>query len=434
MDAYSGQCVVVVGSQWGDEGKGKIVDHLSAGADLIVRYQGGANAGHTVVVGEEEYILHQIPTGILHPGKICILGNGVVLDPQALFEEIGLLEGRGMSLEGRLLVSGKAHLVLPHHRHLDKLEEDRRGEGRLGTTGRGIGPTYQDKVARRGMRVGDLADPQRARKILEGTLAEKARLVGDPSNEAFDPAVVWAAIETYRERLLALACDASQEISRALGDGKRLLLEGAQGSLLDLDHGTYPYVTSSNTTAGAAAVGAGIGPTAIDRVLGVVKAYTTRVGEGPLPTELAAAEGAQLRDLGREYGATTGRARRCGWFDAVVVRYAARINGLTGLAVTKLDVLDPLPNLKICCGYRARGDVFEEFPYDYGILSECEPMYEEVPGWEEPIGELREFDGLPENAKAYLHRIEDLVGVPVEMVSVGMKREQVIVRGAAVQQ
>lgn len=423
----SSQCLVVVGSQWGDEGKGKIVDVLAEDVDIVARYQGGANAGHTVHVGEEEFILHQIPSGILHPKRLCLLGNGVVLDPFQLFEEMDALIARGIDAEGRVGVSLRAHLLLPHHKILDRAAEAGRGQGKLGTTGRGIGPAYEDKVARQGMRVAELRSPGRARELLTAA-AERAngRLAAIGSAERVDADRLVDDVFEIRERLLRLMMDTGRVIDDALQAGKQVLLEGAQGALLDIDHGTYPYVTSSNTTAGGAAIGVGIGPTMIDSVLGVVKAYTTRVGEGPLPTELPSPLQEQVRELGGEYGATTGRPRRCGWFDSVVVRFSRRVNGLTGLAVTKLDVLDTLPELKIATGYETDAGPVNDFPGDLELLSEVRPVFETVPGWQSDTSKARNWSDLPEGAKRYLRRIEELTGAPIWYVSVGTRRDQII--------
>jgi adenylosuccinate synthase len=417
-------CVVVVGAQWGDEGKGKIVDVLAERADLVVRYQGGANAGHTVVKGEDEFILHQIPSGILHEGTRCVIGNGVVLDPETLLHEVDDLAGRGIDVGHRLLVSDRAHLVLPYHKMLDCASEKRQ---RIGTTGRGIGPTYEDKIGRRGVRAGDL----RALDRVAGLLRERAaqanlRLEALGAKERISAEQHMELLEGLAPRLIPLLADTGLVTHRALEEGRRVLLEGAQGAQLDVDHGTYPFVTSSNTTAGGAAVGAGIGPTSIDAVLGVVKAYTTRVGNGPLPTEADDREAAMLRDLGGEFGATTGRPRRCGWFDAVVVRYAARVNGLTDLAVTKLDVLDTLASIPLCVGYRIDGDPVDEMPSNLHTLERVEPVYECLDGWQRPSSEARKLADLPPQARAYLDRIQDLIRVPIKYVSVGTRRDQII--------
>jgi adenylosuccinate synthase len=417
----------VVGSQWGDEGKGKIVDVLAKDADWVARYQGGANAGHTVRIGDDQFILHQIPSGILHPGKRCALGNGVVLDPVTFFEEIQELERRGHKVDGRVLVSSRVQLVLAYHKLLDRAQEASRGKGAIGTTGRGIGNAYEDKVARVGIRVADLAAPERLRELVEaGTARAQGKLRALASDTAVDAGQIYDELSALAPRLLPMACDVGLALRRALDRGEKLLLEGAQGAMLDVDHGTYPYVTSSNTTAGAAATGLGLGPTAIDAVLGVVKAYTTRVGSGPLPTELPPEQAAHLRELGAEYGATTGRPRRTGWFDAVVVGYAARLNGITALAVSKLDVLDPLPELKLCVGYRLRGERLEEFPADLAMLAKIEPIYETVPGWQSSTADARRLEDLPSGARAYLDRIAELTGLRIRYISVGTRRREII--------
>jgi adenylosuccinate synthase len=421
------RCVVIVGSQWGDEGKGKIVDVLADGVEVVARYQGGANAGHTVHVGSEEFVLHQIPSGILHPGRRCLLGNGVVFDPFQFFEELDGITGRVADAESRVGVSLRAHLLLPYHKLLDRVAEEGRGAGKIGTTGRGIGPAYEDKIARQGMRVADLRDAGKAEERLRGAADRvNRRLAGIGASERVDAEALVDEVLSIRERLLPLGTDTGHEIHLALRSGKRVLLEGAQGALLDVDHGTYPFVTSSNTTAGGAALGVGIGPTAIDAVVGVVKAYTTRVGAGPLPTEFPSPMQERVRELGGEYGATTGRPRRCGWFDAVVVRYAARVNGLTGLAVTKLDVLDTLPELRIATAYLAGGESLDQFPSDLGLLEEAEPSYETMPGWQQDTTGVREWAELPEAARAYLRRLEELTEVPIWYVSVGSRRDQII--------
>ncbi len=418
---------MVVGCQWGDEGKGKIVDVLAEGMDVVARYQGGANAGHTVHVGDEEFILHQIPSGILHGERRCLLGNGVVLDLLQFFEEHDALRERGIEVEGHVGVSLRAHLLLPYHRVLDRASEAGARE-KIGTTGRGIGPAYEDKAGRRGIRVADAADAERFDVLLaEGAARARARLkrMGEAAEEdALEEAL--EASRALRGRIAELAVDTGLEIDQALARGERVLLEGAQGTALDLDHGTYPFVTSSNTTAAAAATGVGIGPTRITDVLGVVKAYTTRVGNGPLPTGFDEAMDERMRRLGGEFGATTGRPRRCGWFDAVLARYAARVNGLTGLAVTKLDVLDSLDEIRLCTGYRMGGELVEEFPADTFGLEDAEPVLETHPGWQAPTTEARSLADLPREARSYLDRIEELTGAPIEMVSVGTRRSQII--------
>jgi len=416
-------CVVVVGAQWGDEGKGKLVDVLSERADCVVRYQGGANAGHTVVIGEEQFILQQIPSGILHAGARCLIGNGVVLDPETLFKELDGLTGRGVDTTGRLFISERAHLVLPYHKLLDAASEKSQ---KIGTTGRGIGPTYEDKYGRRGVRVVDLRDGAGLRALLAERLDRANRLLAmmGAAPASLDEHV--ALLERLAPRLLPLATDTGLLVHRALRSGQRVLLEGAQGALLDVDHGTYPYVTSSNTTAGGASVGSGIGPTAIDGVLGVVKAYTTRVGNGPLPTEAQGEGGEALQRIGGEFGAVTGRPRRCGWFDANVVRYSVRVNGLTGLAVTKLDVLDTFGEIPVGTGYRVDGELTEELPAEVERLDRVEPVYEVLPGWKQSTEGARRMADLPPQARAYLDRLQDLAGAPIRYVSVGTRRDQII--------
>lgn len=424
--AAEGRCVVVVGCQWGDEGKGKIVDVLAEDVDVVARYQGGANAGHTVHVGDQEFILHQIPSGILHSGKRCLLGNGVVLDLIHFFEEYDALADRGIELEGRIGVSWRAHLLLPCHRVLDRASEDLARE-KIGTTGRGIGPAYEEKVGRRGIRVADATDAERFSGLIqagvERTVARLKAMGCEDDGTLEDQTRRGLAL---RDRLLGLATDVGREVDELLSSSRRILLEGAQGTALDLDHGTYPFVTSSNTTAAGAAIGIGIGPTRIDSVLGVVKAYTTRVGNGPLPTEFGPEMDAQVRELGSEFGATTGRPRRCGWFDAVLARHASRVNGLTGLAVTKIDVLDTLPEISVGTRYRMPGGETEHFPANTHDLGKAQPVLETHPGWECSTSGARCLDDLPLNARRYLDRIEELVGAPIEMVSVGSRRSQVI--------
>ncbi len=422
----SGNCTVVLGCQWGDEGKGKIVDVLAAEVHVVARYQGGANAGHTVHVGDDEFILHQIPSGILHPGKRCLLGNGVVIEPLGFAEEYESLEARGITVEGRVGVSQKAHLVMPYHRLLDQVSEDQATQ-KIGTTGRGIGPAYEEKAGRTGLRVSDFAHPDRVASLVEEGVQRARRRVTLLGGElAGDIGAMVEEALVAGERLHGLATDTGLEILNAIRRGQDVLLEGAQGTALDLDHGTYPFVTSSSTTAGGAATGSGIGPTAIDEVIGVVKAYTTRVGNGPLPTGFQPELDEKFRELGGEFGATTGRPRRCGWFDAVLARYAARVNGLTGLAVTKLDVLDTLPEISIATAYRTSCGEIHEFPADTWQLDEAEPVYETLPGWEAPTGEARTLADLPAAARRYLDRIEELTETPVQMVSVGTRRRQII--------
>jgi adenylosuccinate synthase len=418
---------IILGAQWGDEGKGKIIDCLSEQADLVARYQGGANAGHTVVIGGERFILHLIPSGILHPHTICYLGNGVVIDPAALLHEIDLLKQKGVTVEGRLFLSHRAHLVMPYHKLLDQSREQADEQRKIGTTGRGIGPAYVDKVHRMGIRLVDLLDETALREKIEHNLEEKNAILSALYGQS--PLAAEAILRDYREldeRLDPYITDVARALHQGIAAGKKILCEGAQGTLLDIDLGTYPYVTSSNPTAGGACTGLGLGPTKIDRVLGVVKAYTTRVGMGPLPTEISAESGIDLRTLGAEYGATTGRPRRCGWFDAVVANYAVQVNGIDAWAVTKLDVLDTLAEIKICTAYRSRGKEIKNFPADLAELERCEPIYETLPGWQESTCAARTFNELPARAQQYLRRLTELTQTPIEIISVGAKREQTI--------
>ncbi len=417
--------LAILGAQWGDEGKGKIVDLLTPYFSIVARYQGGHNAGHTVYVNGAKFILRLVPSGILHPGVTCVIGNGVVVDPQALFAEIDELTKNGIDVGNRIVVSDKAHLILPYHRDLDLLAEARRGERKIGTTSRGIGPAYEDKIARRGIRVGDLADVHGLEQDVRDNVTARNRLVQD---NTMDWKPVLEQLLKHAARMRPMIRDVSLMLSEATQNGQSILFEGAQGTLLDIDHGTYPYVTSSNATIGGACTGLGVPPKAIGRVVGVVKAYTTRVGEGPFPTELSGAMGNRLRESGSEYGAVTGRPRRCGWFDAVAVRYAARINGLDGLALTKLDVLDGLDRIDICTSYRCGSRTLTEFPADVGQLAACEPVYESMPGWTTPTAGVRQFDKLPEAARNYLARLEDVSGVRAAIVSTGSERDDTIIR------
>jgi adenylosuccinate synthase len=417
--------LVVLGAQWGDEGKGKIVDLLTPHFSIVGRYQGGHNAGHTVYVNGKKFILRLIPSGILHAGITCVIGNGVVVDPQALFAEIDELTKAGVEVGDRILISDKAHLILPYHRDLDLLSEARRGERKIGTTSRGIGPAYEDKIARRGIRVGDLADPQGLEQNIRDNVTARNRLVQD---NTMDWRPVLEQLLKHAARMRPMIRDVSVLLTSEMAAGKSILFEGAQGTLLDIDHGTYPYVTSSNASVGGVCTGLGIPPKAIGQVLGVVKAYTTRVGEGPFPTELSGEMGNRLRESGSEYGAVTGRPRRCGWFDAVAVRYAARINGLDGLALTKLDVLDGLEQISICTSYRVGGRTLTDFPSDVRQLAACEPVYESMPGWTAPTAGVREFDRLPEAARKYIARLEEVSGVRAAIVSTGSERNDTILR------
>jgi adenylosuccinate synthase len=415
--------LVIVGAQWGDEGKGKLVDVIAERADWVVRYQGGANAGHTVQIGDHSFILRQIPSGILHPGVRCAIGNGVVLDPDQLFTEMGELVRDGIDVEGRLYVSDRAHLVLPHHKLVDS---ESAASKEIGTTARGIGPAYEDKVARRGVRILDLKHPERLRELVErGVSHWNHQLLSFGSEKRASADETVALLERLAPRLLPMAEDVGLALHRAIRNGAAVLLEGAQGSLLDVDHGTYPFVTSSNTTSGGAAIGAGIPPNSLDAILGIVKAYTTRVGNGPLPTEMEEPMASNMRKLGAEFGAVTGRPRRCGWFDAVVVRYAARVNGLTGLAVTKLDVLDTIDRIAICTGYELDSGTADEFPGDL-VAQVARPRYEWVDGWQSSTGEARQLSDLPAAARRYLDRIEELAETPIAYVSVGTRRDQII--------
>jgi adenylosuccinate synthase len=422
--------LAVLGAQWGDEGKGKIVDLLTPHFSIVARYQGGHNAGHTVFVDGAKFILRLIPSGILHAGTTCVIGNGVVIDPQALFEEIDELTRHGIDVTNRILISDKAHLILPYHRDLDLLSEARRGERKIGTTSRGIGPAYEDKIARRGIRVCDLADPAALEQNVRDNVTARNRLVQDST---MDWKPVLTQLLRHAERMRPMTRDVSVLLTDAMRQGRSILFEGAQGTLLDIDHGTYPYVTSSNASVGGVATGLGIPPRAIGRVLGVAKAYTTRVGEGPLPTELFGEMGNRLRESGNEYGAVTGRPRRCGWFDAVAVRYAVRINGLDGLALTKLDVLDGLERIDICTAYRCGDRTLTEFPSDVAQLAQCEPVYESMPGWTTPTAGVRDFDRLPAAARTYIARLEEVSGVRAAIVSTGSERDDTIQRDPAFQ-
>lgn len=418
--------VVVVGTQWGDEGKGKVIDFLAQQADVVVRHQGGNNAGHTVVVEDEEYRLHLIPSGILYPDTLCVIANGVVVDPRVLFEEIDYLHRRGIPTD-RLRISSEAHLIMPYHTRLDALAEDRLGVNKLGTTLRGIGPAYMDKAARTGLRVVDLLYPAQFATRLKRILDEKNRILSKAYDvEPFDYDELLQLYLSYGERMKPYVANTSVVINDAIDNHERVLFESAQGTMLDIDHGTYPFVTSSHPIAGGACIGAGVGPTRIDQVYGVVKAYTSRVGDGPFPTELHDNVGADLRERGHEYGTTTGRPRRIGWLDAVVLRHAVRVNGLTGLAVTRLDVLDDMPEVKIGVGYRYHGELIHELPDSVEVLAEVEPEYETFPGWKGKISQARRLEDLPKEARAFLDRITELVGVPLVLVSVGRERASTI--------
>jgi adenylosuccinate synthase len=420
--------VVVVGAQWGDEGKGKIVDRFTEFADVVARYQGGNNAGHTLVVGGEKTVLHLIPAGVLHEGKTCIIGNGVVVDPTVFMMEIDRLKQKGyLADDSQLVLSLDAHVIMPWHKAVDLARENAMGAGKIGTTGRGIGPTYEDKVARRGIRVRDLLDAAKLERRVSERLPvaqEELRRLGAESG--LDAAVITREYAALGGRLAVYAKDASRVLHGLIQQGRSVLFEGAQGTMLDVDHGTYPFVTSSNTVAANAATGTGVGPTAIDEVIGIAKAYSTRVGGGPYPTEEKGAVGEELRRIGQEFGATTGRPRRTGWFDAVAMRYAARVNGLHGLAIMKLDVLSGFPEIQVAVAYKLAGKTLDEMPGDPEDLERCEPVYETLPGWTEPLRGIRSWDALPAAARSYVKRLEALTGVPVMAVSVGPDREETI--------
>jgi len=422
--------IAVLGAQWGDEGKGKIVDLLTPHFSAVARYQGGHNAGHTVYVKGKKFVLHLIPSGILHPGVACVIGNGVVIDPQALFAEIDELGRAGITVDGRLLVSEKAHVILPYHRELDVLSEARRGERKIGTTSRGIGPAYEDKIGRRGIRVCDLlGDREALAQEVRENVSARNRIIKDST---LDWKPVFDQVVAAGERMRPWVADVSLALHRMMSEGRNVMFEGAQATLLDIDHGTYPFVTSSNATVGGVCTGLGVPPRAIAGVLGVAKAYTTRVGEGPLPTELSGALAERLRESGQEYGASTGRPRRCGWFDAVVVRYSARINGLDALALTKLDVLDGLADVLICTGYRTSGGTLDEFPADLRCLSGAEPVYERMPGWSKPTKGITRFEDLPDEARRYVRRLEEVTGVDCAIISTGSDRSETILETGSV--
>ena len=417
----------MIGAQWGDEGKGKITDLLSRSADVVVRSQGGVNAGHTVVVAEKTFKLHLIPSGILYPNTECIIGSGTVIDPQVLIEEIEQLKALGVTVDN-LYISQTAHITMPYHRKIDRASEESRGEYKIGTTGRGIGPTYADKSERTGIRVLDLMNSDHLHKQLGWTIDYKNVILEKLYNlPPLDSEKVIEEYLKYAEYLKPFVVDSSLKIYQAVKEKKNILFEGAQGTLLDLDHGTYPYVTSSNPIAGGACVGAGVGPTTIDRVIGVAKAYTTRVGEGPFPTELNDGVGQLLGDLGAEFGTTTGRRRRCGWFDAVIGRYAVRINGLDCLAITKLDVLDELEEIKVCVAYEIDGETCNHFPTNASHFASCKPVYQTLPGWQESTTKCRSLSDLPTNALNYLKYMAELMKVPIAIVSVGPGRDQTII-------
>ncbi|MBN1493739.1 MAG: adenylosuccinate synthase [Candidatus Omnitrophica bacterium] len=419
--------IVLVGAQWGDEGKGKVIDYLAARSDIIVRTQGGNNAGHTVEVGSEKFILHLIPSGILHTSGVCVISNGVVIDPAVLIEELNMLHRRKVTTKGRLFISSAAHIIFPYHKLLDSLREDKKGETKIGTTKRGIGPCYADKINRLGIRLGDLLNKKKFAVQLKRNINEKNAYLKKIYNyrplsfkKIFDDYVKFAKV------IKPYVADTALLLNRELKKKKKFLFEGAQGTLLDIDHGTYPFVTSSNSTSGGAITGSGVGPNHIDHVMGVVKAYTTRVGEGPFPTEFDPYHMELIRNKGEEYGATTGRPRRCGWFDAIIVKYSVMINGIDQLVITKLDVLDTLPSIKVCVGYKYKGKILKDYPIDTGVLDHITPVYKTVPGWRQTTSQIKRYGDLPLNAKKYLRMLESLVGAKIKMVSVGSKRSQTI--------
>ncbi len=420
--------VVVIGAQWGDEGKGRIVDLISEKVDVIARYQGGNNAGHTIVIGDEKVVLHHLPSGILREGKVSVIGNGVVIDPKVLLEEIKDLHAAGHKVDcDNLKISDRAHVIMPYHREIDKGREESNGSTKIGTTGRGIGPVYEDKAARRGIKVSDLIDTdalsQRLKEVLPDRNLYITKVLG---KEPLDFENILEQYSIYGKELMEYTCDASKLLNDSITEGKNILFEGAQGALLDIDFGTYPYVTSSSASSGGACTGTGVSPTRIDSVLGIAKAYTTRVGEGPFPSEISGDTEEQLRELGGEYGATTGRSRRCGWFDAFAIKYASMINGISHIALTKLDVLSGFEKINICTAYRYKGQVLSDYPSNNHMLSECEPVYKELEGWNEDISEVKDVSELPAQARDYLTALEQSTGVPLYAVSLGASREKIL--------
>ncbi len=419
---------VLVGMQWGDEGKGKVIDLLTDRADVVARYQGGHNAGHTILFDGNKFILHLIPSGIFRSGKLCVIGNGVVIDPAAFTEEVCALKNSGFDLDGRLVVSDRANIILPYHSISDRKKEAT-GNIKIGTTGRGIGPSYADKIARVGLRVCDLVDENKLKDLMQENFDEKKRILKNlydqdvpEFNEIFDELL------EHRETIIRYIGNTQALMRDAINDGKTILCEGAQGTMLDVDHGTYPFVTSSNSTSGGACTGLGIPPNKIDRVIGVIKAYTTRVGEGPFPTELHDADGDQIRKEGDEFGSTTGRPRRCGWFDAMVARYAVALNGIDGIVLTKIDVLDKMETLRVCTGYKIGSKVMTEMPASLEEMEQAEPVYQDFPGWKQKTSGLTTFDSLPDNAKRYIEGLEKLIGIEIALVSTGPDRVQSIIK------
>ncbi len=421
-------CALIVGAQWGDEGKGKVVDLLTEKADVVARYSGGHNAGHTVVIKGDKHILHLMPSGIMHSDKLNIIGNGVVVEPKELIKEIEALKEKGISCEGRLFLSKRAHLIMPYHLQFDKQSEIKKGSKKIGTTGRGIGPAYSDKSARVGLRVADLYDDE----VLRGKVFQNVSEMNEFAEKIYgidklDPQQVYEEYKKYGEILKPYVTETSYLINKLYDEGKKIMLEGAQGTLLDVDHGTFPYVTSSNSTAGGACTGTGLSPRKIGNIAGVMKAYTTRVGSGPFPTELNDKYGERIREVGHEYGATTGRPRRCGWLDLVAGRYAVIINGITHIALTKLDVLSGMEKIYVCTGYEYNGEIYETFPPEIKILENCKPVYKEFEGWNEDITKVKKYDDLPNNAKKYVNFIIDYLGCKYIVISVGVDREETII-------
>ncbi|MBP5093612.1 MAG: adenylosuccinate synthase [Abditibacteriota bacterium] len=418
---------VVIGMQWGDEAKGKIVDYLSGNADLVVRYNGGNNAGHTVVIGEEVYKFHTVPVGILNEGVTAVIADGVVLDPAIVAEELRSLAPKGIGKE-KIKISGNTHVLMPWHRLFDNLQETSKGSKKIGTTGRGIGPCYADKISRIGLRMSEFIDPARFKAKLHDILAVKNAIITKVyGGEPLDEAAIYAEYSEYAKELAPLVCDTAKLIFEAADSGKKIVFEGAHGSLLDIDHGTYPYVTSSHCVAGGASIGTGIGPTMIDKVIGITKAYSTRVGEGPFPTELFDEIGDKIRRQGNEFGTTTGRPRRCGWLDTVISRFTARANGTTGVALTLLDVLTGFDTIKVCAAYEIDGKITRDFPTDVEVLAKAKPVYEEMKGWSEDISECKRFEQLPEAARKYVKRVEQLIESPICVLGVGRRRDQSII-------
>ena len=417
----------VIGLQWGDEGKGKIIDILAKDYDIIVRYQGGGNAGHTLIIDNEKFIFHLIPSGILHPDKKCVIGNGIVFDPRLFLDEVAGLSKRNISVNGNLFVSDRAHVVFPYHKKLDLLIEKQKGNSMIGTTGRGIGPCYTDKIARDGIRVAELLHKEHFKEKLKKTVEEKNRLFVDLYK---DEPVSWEEINeaycVYAEKISPFVCDTVDLMAKAIEDNKKILFEGAQGALLDVDFGTYPYTTSSNASAGGVSPGIGVSPKQIHEIIGITKAYATRVGSGPFPTEIDGEQGEHIRKKGGEFGSTTGRPRRCGWFDAVAIRHSVRISGVDSLIMTKMDVLDDQETIRICTGYKSNKKVYHNFPADLDVLENCEPVYEEVSGWMEDTSKVRDVKSLPGKAMDYIRKVEEIIGLKVKMVSVGPERLQII--------